>query len=68
MPAKNVVKHYDAPAYYHVYNRGAAGRQLFFNDHDREKFLSLLERHIVGPGDGVRLDLLPRLLTMSSRL
>ncbi|MCA9335821.1 transposase [Candidatus Saccharibacteria bacterium] len=52
MPAKNVIKHYDAPAYYHVYNRGAAGRQLFFNDHDREKFLSLLERHIVGPADG----------------
>ena len=52
MPAKNVVKHYDAPAYYHVYNRGVAGRQLFFNDHDREKFLSLLERHIVGPAEG----------------
>lgn len=51
MPSKNVVKHYDSPAFYHIYNRGAGGRKIFCDSNDREKFLSLLERHIVGSPD-----------------
>lgn len=31
MPSPNTVKEFDAPAYYHVYNRGA-GKQAIFRD------------------------------------
>lgn len=51
MPSKNVVKQYDSPAYYHVYNRGAGGGRIFVDDTDREKFLSILARHLVEPED-----------------
>lgn len=51
MPSKNVVKRYDAPAYYHVYNRGAGGAKIFIDDTDRRKFLSLFERHLIGNPD-----------------
>jgi len=46
MPIRNTVKEYDAPAYYHVYNRGAGGAPIFLDDHDRAKFLSLFARHL----------------------
>lgn len=46
MPSKNAIRYYDAPAYYHVYNRGAGKRAIFVDDRDREKFLSLLIRHL----------------------
>ena len=47
MPAKNTIKQFDAPAFYHVYNRGAGGRKIFLDDTDRRKFLSLLQRHLL---------------------
>jgi putative transposase len=46
MPAKNTVRRYDAPAYYHVYNRGAGGQYIFRDASDKRKFLSLLERYL----------------------
>ncbi len=46
MPAKNVVRAYDSPAYYHIYNRGANKSAIFLDDKDRAKFLSLIDRHL----------------------
>jgi len=46
MPSKNTLRFYDAPAFYHVYNRGANKQPIFIDDTDREKFLSLLARHL----------------------
>lgn len=46
MPSPNAVKRYDAPAYYHVYNRGAGGRTIFTDSVDRKKFMAILERHL----------------------
>ena len=49
MPARNTVKQYRTNAFYHVYNRGAGGRQIFLDDVDRRKFMSILQRHLVEP-------------------
>ena len=46
MPSKNAVKQYDAPAFYHVYNRGAGGQRIFVDSSDKRKFMSLFERHL----------------------
>ena len=46
MPIKNSIKAYDIPAYYHVYNRGAGQAEIFHEDKDRYKFLSILQRHL----------------------
>lgn len=46
MPSKNTLRFYDAPAFYHVYNRGASKQPIFADDKDKEKFLSLLARHL----------------------
>lgn len=46
MPSKNTVRFYDAPAFYHVYNRGASKQPIFADDTDKQKFLSLLARHL----------------------
>ena len=46
MPIKNTIKEYDIPAYYHIYNRGAGNQQVFRDDQDREKFLSLFIRYL----------------------
>ncbi len=53
MPIKNTTKYYDAPAYYHVYNRGAGDAPIYLDDYDRQKFLSLLQRHL-DPDDAAR--------------
>lgn len=46
MPSRNTVRHYDTPAYYHVYNRGAGGSCIFKDAQDKHKFLSLLRRYL----------------------
>lgn len=46
MPARNTVKLYDTPAYYHAYNRGAGGQKIFKDSADKRKFLALFERHL----------------------
>lgn len=56
MPSRNSVKSYDAPAYYHVYNRGA-GKQVIFHDaDDKNKFISLLARHLDPADQSTRSD------------
>lgn len=46
MPIRNTIKEYDAPAYYHIYNRGTWKHTIFRDDEDRQKFLSLLARYL----------------------
>ena len=46
VPTKNVVKTYDAPAFYHVYNRASGERLLFRDDDDRRLFMNLLQKHL----------------------
>lgn len=59
MPIKNTQKHYDAPAYYHVYNRGIGNQPIFHDDQDRTTFLSLFARYLDPASDSVRSDGLP---------
>lgn len=47
MPSRNTIREYDAPAFYHIYNRGAGGQSVFHDVQDKRKFLSLLERYLV---------------------
>ncbi|MFZ2544427.1 MAG: transposase [Candidatus Saccharimonadales bacterium] len=56
MPIRNTIKQYDAPAYYHVYNRGALDSQIFLDDADRNKFLSLFARHLDPANDDTKTD------------
>lgn len=46
MPSRNTIREYDAPAYYHIYNRGAGGAKIFRDAQDKTKFLSILERYL----------------------
>ena len=56
MPTRNTIKYYDAPAYYHVYNRGAGNAPIFLDDQDRAKFLSLFARHLDLHDDAKKTD------------
>ncbi len=58
MPTRNSVKRYDSQSYYHIYNRGANKQNIFNEDEDREKFLSLFDRYL-GEEEVVRGDGLP---------
>ncbi len=51
MPTKHVVKKYDAPAFYHVYNRASGERSLFLDAEDRAYFLHLLQKHLAENDD-----------------
>ncbi|MFZ2545222.1 MAG: transposase [Candidatus Saccharimonadales bacterium] len=53
MPSRNTVRKYDAPAYYHVYNRGAGGMAIFRETQDKRKFLFLLRRYLSDDPDYV---------------
>lgn len=46
MPSHNTIREYDAPAYYHVYNRGAGGSAIFRDAQDKRKVLALLQRYL----------------------
>ena len=46
MPSKNIVKVYDADAYYHVYNRGVNKQRIFIESADYAVFLNLLKRYL----------------------
>ena len=46
MPSRNTVKQYAAPAYYHVYNRGAGKHEIFRDAQDRQYFMHILQRHL----------------------
>ena len=51
MPSRNLIRNFDAPAYYHVYNRGAGRQKIFFDSSDRQKFMSLFARHLLPSED-----------------
>ncbi len=53
MPSGNIVKSYDAGAYYHVYNRGVEKRAIFIDEEDYIVFERLLERY---PGSTIQKD------------
>lgn len=47
MPVKYRVKHFETGAYYHIYNRGVEGREIFLEPEDYGSFLKFLERYVV---------------------
>ena len=49
MPAKNTVKQYVENGYYHVYNRGIDGREIYQDDQDYKVFLSYLAYYLSPP-------------------
>jgi len=53
MPGKNVIKHYDVDAYYHVYNRGVNKRVIFKDDQDYAVFMGLMKRYL---GQKIEID------------
>lgn len=46
MPARNTVKLYLENTFYHVYNRGVEGRDIFSDDQDYKVFLSYIKRYL----------------------
>ena len=46
MPSRNRVKIYAEEAYYHVYNRGVNGSNIFIDGKDYAVFLNLLKRYL----------------------
>ncbi|AHB41913.1 hypothetical protein RAAC3_TM7C00001G0040 [Candidatus Saccharibacteria bacterium RAAC3_TM7_1] len=46
MPSKNTVKLFDAPAYYHAYNRGVEKRVIFQDDDDYAVFMNIMKRYL----------------------
>lgn len=51
MPSKSLIRDYDVPAFYHVFNRGAGKQTIFIDSNDKRKFMSLFERHIIPRDD-----------------
>lgn len=49
MPAKNVIKEYEAGGYYHIYNRGVDKRTIFEDYKDYKTFLSYLKLYLDPP-------------------
>jgi len=49
MPSKNSVKIYAESSYYHVYNRGVEGRNIFGDHQDYRVFLSFIKRYLLPP-------------------
>ena len=46
MPSRNIVKLYLENSFYHVYNRGVDGRNIFKADADYKVFLSFVKRYL----------------------
>jgi len=46
MPAKNSLKYYKEKSYYHIYNRGVAGQNIFNSKEDYKVFLSYLKIYL----------------------
>ena len=46
MPARNTVKMYIADTFYHVYNRGVEGRDIFNDNQDYKIFLGFVKRYL----------------------
>lgn len=54
-----MITQFDAPAYYHVFNRGVAKQKIFLDAQDKKKFIDLIERYISNEQGSVRGDGLP---------
>jgi len=54
MPAKNVLKEYEAGAYYHIYNRGVDKGLIFREDKDYKTFLSYLKLYLSLQGESLK--------------
>ncbi len=46
MPARNTVKLYLEDTFYHVYNRGVEGRNIYSDDQDYKTFLGYIKRYL----------------------
>ncbi|NCU29688.1 hypothetical protein EOM60_03700 [Candidatus Saccharibacteria bacterium] len=53
---KNKSRQFDAPAYYHVFNRGVAKQKIFVDTKDKHKFIELMERYLLNESEAVRGD------------
>lgn len=49
MPSKNILKIYLENSYYHIYNRGIEGREIFRDERDYKVFLHFLKRYLTPP-------------------
>ncbi len=56
MKVSNKHRLFDAPAYYHVFNRGVAKQPIFLDVADKQKFLSLIDRYICSSNNESRSD------------
>ena len=49
MPAKNTIKSYVENSYYHIYNRGIEGREIFLDQQDYKVFLNYIKQCLLPP-------------------
>lgn len=49
MPARNTVKTYTENTYYHIYNRGVEGRDIYADEQDYKVFLGFIKRYLTVP-------------------
>lgn len=47
MPAKNIIKIYLEKGFYHIYNRGVEGREIFRDQHDYQVFLNCFKLYLL---------------------
>ncbi len=59
MRVNNKFRQFEAPAFYHVYNRGVAKQPVFLDEQDKCKFLSLIDRYTCNSHHEIRGDGLP---------
>lgn len=59
MRVNNKQRLFNAPAFYHIYNRGVAKLPVFLDTQDRNKFISLIDRYTCNTNDEKRGDGLP---------
>lgn len=60
MPARNSVKIYLENTFYHVYNRGVEGRDIFGDRQDYKVFLSYMKRYLTKAVQNVQNEVSPR--------
>lgn len=47
MPVRNIIKAYVENAFYHLYNRGVDGQNIFLDEQDYKVFLHFLKRYLI---------------------
>jgi putative transposase len=56
MKVSNKNRQFEAPAFYHVFNRGVAKQPIFLDAQDKQKFLSLIDRYTENSEEEIRSD------------